>query len=84
MNIQICNFYKRCHVGCHTNWDQDLRLILYPRPHFLFVKYWKKADLILLNFQDHKDHRVHYFHDLGQSHLYCIKEISWITAGYLQ
>ena len=28
-------------------------------------------------------HRVHYFLDLGLSYFYRIKEMSWITAEYL-
>ena len=30
------------------------------------------------------NHRIHYFHDLGLSHFYRIKAVSWITADYLQ
>ena len=46
--FKIVIFCKRSYVRCHINLVQGFHLMLYLTSHFVFVKYWKNADLYII------------------------------------
>ena len=49
-------------------------------PTFILLKpqEYQAPEIVIMSY------RIHYFHDLGPSHFYRIKAMSWITADHLQ